>query len=324
MKKIYTYLWLCLCGMAVAACGEDEDTTPSMADEDRLETLIDTSNEDIVNFKNAYGTYILYEFDDLLDFAYQFEEASAWRSAVVTKLDQSDVAGAVSFLMGGTDESTGAFIDCYSDDVLVTYFPRKLLICESIASTSDLGISTPSSGVHTAVANINSMTIAKLDAASIAALDEESRTAYFRQLHYIFLAGYVVGAREYYFTDDTFFDYSESYYLSLIDENRVQAQNYSKETNLEGFYEKFYNRGFFYSDSDEDTYYRSAQDDLMSFIENLVFMDQDLCDEILTGNDGEAFSLMYAKMKLTAEGLQAMGVDVAKINAIAAENFLDD
>ena len=58
MKNVYICLLISLCWIA-GACNDSEDTTPSMADKDRLEMLIDQSNTDIVDFKQKYGTYIL-------------------------------------------------------------------------------------------------------------------------------------------------------------------------------------------------------------------------------------------------------------------------
>lgn len=43
MKHLYLYMAICLGGLFAASCSDDEDTTPSMADTDRLETLLDTS-----------------------------------------------------------------------------------------------------------------------------------------------------------------------------------------------------------------------------------------------------------------------------------------
>lgn len=291
---------ICLCWMN-GACSDNEDTTPSMADTDRLETLIDTSNADIVEFKEKYGTYILYEFDDLLDFAYQFEEASAWRSAVITKLDAEDVPNAVSFLKE-------YFLNCYTEDLYINYFPRKLLICSKIQAGT-LGLSTgDGTGYHYAAANLNSMTIAKLDKETLDGMTDTEQDTFIRQMHYIFLGGYLANARSYYYVDDSFFDYSQTYYNSLMDTNRTQAQNLSDSF--------FYEKGFFRPEDGEDTYFGTAEDDLIAFTKNLILMDESIL-ETVQSND-----MLNQKMQLVAQGLKEIGVEVETINPLSA-NFLE-
>ena len=108
IRKLFLYALLVL--VCLCSCSEDEDTTPSLEDTDRLEGLIDKSNKTITDFKEKYGTYILYQFDQLLDFAYQFDQAASWRSAELTYLEKEDVDGAVEFLMD-------KFMACYGDSV---------------------------------------------------------------------------------------------------------------------------------------------------------------------------------------------------------------
>ena len=303
----------------LTACSEDEDNIPSMADTDRMEQLVDHDNAYIENFKQKYGTYILYDFDDLIDFAYQFEEASAWREAIVTHLKKADVPAAIAFLKGFGNGS--AFLDCYSDDLLKTLFPRKLLLCAKIESSQNLGLSIPVDGIHTAVANMNSMSIARLDAASLASIDTESeRKQYFQQLNYIFLAAYLVNSRNDLFVDKTFFEYSKAYYGTLIDENRKQASAFQKtgdpDKDATGFYAKFYDRGLFYPlGGDEETYYDSRTNDLISYIHEFVFMDEATAKEL------KNFEMMSEKVRILAQSLREIGVDIEKVNPVATENF---
>ena len=119
MKKLFVYMLVGAC--CFFACSEDEDTTPSLKDTDRLEELIDKSNKTIMDFKEKYGTYILYQFDQLLDFAYQFDQAASWRAAELTYLEKEEVVGAVDFLIN-------RFMACYGDSVKVNYLPRKVLM----------------------------------------------------------------------------------------------------------------------------------------------------------------------------------------------------
>ncbi len=294
MKNLYICLLIGLGCLACACSDDDEDTTPSMADVDRLESLIDKSNSDIVEFKDKYGTYVLYEFDHILDFAYQFEEATAWRSAEITRLDKADVQNAIDFLQEN-------FFSCYTDDIIKKYFPRKLLLCGKIYG-STLGVSeTRGKDYHAAVANMNSMTIAGLDKATLDALesDEAKKKEYLQQLHFIYLAGYLVNARTFYYLDDTFFDYSASLYNSLMDPNRKPASQLSDEF--------FYQKGFFRV-PDSDTYFGTADEDLIQFTKNLILMDKDMCETL------KQYEIMKSKMHLAVRGLQELGVKVEGMN----------
>lgn len=296
MKNVYIWLFINLCWIT-CACSDNEDTTPSMADTDRLENLIDKSNTDIMSFKEKYGTYILYEFDDLLDFAYQFEEADAWRSATITKLDKADVPVAVSFLKNN-------FLNCYTENLITNYFPRKLLICSQIYGQT-LGVSEVSKATyHQAVANINSMTIAGLDTNTLNSLNKTQKADYLRQLHFIYLAGYLVNVRNYYFPNKTFFDYCTTLYNSLTNPERVQAKKFPDEF--------FYEKGFFRL-ADKETYYGTAEEDLINFTKNLILMDQTLHDTLLH------YELMTKKMQLVAKGLKDLGVQVELINPLIAD-----
>jgi len=279
------------------ACNDNEDNTPSMADNDRLETLIDHSNADIMDFKQKYGTYILYEFDQILDFAYQFEEATAWRSARITQINKEDVPYAVSFLKAN-------FLNCYNEEIIRTYFPRKLLICAQIYG-STMGTSyVATSTYHDAVANLNSMTIAGLDRQTLTGMTAERKSDYLHQLHFTLLGGYIINARGHYFVDSRFFEYGTMLYNSLMDPNRIQAKKLPDEF--------FYQNGFFRPDDDEATYYGTAEEDLIAFTRKLIRMDEELYNELIPYN-----SLMD-KLRLVARGLQKMGVQVEQINPLIA------
>lgn len=294
MKPLHICLTIFLCCLA-GACGDNEDNTPSLADNDRLEALIDHSNADIMDFKQKYGTYILYEFDPILDFAYQFEEAPAWRSAQITYLDKEDVPNAVSFLKDN-------FLNYYNEEIIKTHFPRKLLICAQIYGPT-MGVSYAAANTnHAAVANLNSMTIANLDKQTLAGMDDQSKNDYLRQLHFILLGGYILNARGYYFVDERFFEYGATLYNSLMDPNRKPARELSEEF--------FYQKGFFRPDEGEATYYGTAEEDLIAFTSKLIKMDEELYNELLP------YKTITDKLRLVARGLQAMGVLVEKINPL--------
>ena len=282
----------CLLG----GCSDDEDVSPSMKDEDRLENLIDKSNTDIMAFKEKYGTYILYEFDQLLDFAYQFDQAAAWREAKLTYLEKDDVPGAVAFLKEH-------FWSCYEDSMIINNFPRKFLICTKIFASA-LGISGEGNTKinHDAVANMNSFTAACLDRKSLSGMDTDRQVEYLQQLHYIYLGGYLVNVRRNVFVEDVFFDPASKLYGTKIER--------TTGTTLDENY--FMGRGFFYIEKDVN-YYPQQMEDLMMFVENLVKMDQRAHDIVMEK------SIMRIKMQNVAQGLKAIGVNIEKVNPLALD-----
>lgn len=289
----------------LTGCAEKEDTTPSNADSDRLETLIDKNIKSIVDFKDKYGTYILYNFDKTLDFAYQFEQASNWSSASICTIGHDDAAVAADMLMGKV-------FGCYNDEYKKERFPRKLLLVDDITSNGELGLSMPQGGKHVAVANINSVTFAKMSKASIeeANSDEAVMTQRINEMHRALIADYLVKARGIYPVGDEYFAYSQNDYASLMNKNRKTASQLIKED--ENF---FYDRGFFFPEDDESTYFTNAEDDILAFIRNFITMDKETADMLFD------MPIMAAKMHLVAAGLQEKGVDVMGINP-NVEQFL--
>lgn len=280
-------------GHGLMSCSS-EDTTPSNADTDRLETLIDRSIPAVSNFCDQYGTYLLYDFDQTLDFAYQFQQSTNWNNAAIERLSKVEAAEAAEFLMRN-------FFCCYSDAFKEKYLPRKMLLVKSIKALS-LGIAEPDeNGFVQAAANINSMSIA-FDKAAYESFGEEAQTAYKRCLHNILLGGYLINVRSEYPADDKFIIHSQSYYSSLMDPNRVQARHLPEEF--------FLNRGFFPVD-DESTYFISAEEDMIVFTRNLINMDATLQDKLAD------YPIMENKLSALAIAYQNMGVDVAAINPLA-------
>lgn len=287
------------------ACSEKEDTTPSMADADRMETLLDKSIPSISDFKEQYGTYVLYDFDKNLDFSYQFEQSSNWEKAVLKSVGHEDAVVAMDLLAKHVFAS-------YSDDYKKRLFPRKLLLVADIATPNELGLSQASAGHHVAVANINSVTFAKMSKADVqeALADEEILSQRVAQMHRALLADYLVKARGQYPVGETYMAYSKSDYASLMDsKRRTAAQLVAEDPDF------FYNRGFFFPDEDESTYFPSAETDIVDYLRHLITMDEAEAEMLFDK------PLMAGKMHLIATGLQALGVDVLSINP-NVESFL--
>lgn len=276
--------------LSFGACDDSEDVSPSMADHDRLEGLLDASFPELVSFREKYGTYILYEFDSLLDFAYQFEMGDDWRKAKLTYLEKEEVDAAYQFLQE-------TFISCYPDSVILNYFPRKLLLCSKISSSKVLGLSQPVRGEHQVVANLNSMTVAGLDAGTLGRLPAQSLTAYIQQIHSMFLAGYMVNCRRNLFVDAKFFDTCDKLYGTKVGQTGMVEDDY------------YMRRGFFPLEA-KAHYYPLKVEDLEIFIQQAVHIDEAAKAKI------DEYSVMRNKIQFVVRALKAMGVDVVRINPL--------
>lgn len=290
-------------GLSSVSCSSSEDTTPSYADTDRMETLIDRSIPTIADFCDKYGTYLLYDFDQRLDFAYQFEHSAEWDKAEINKLTKSEAADAADFLIAKV-------FNCYTDDFKKKYLPRKILLTSSVKTglSTVLGRSyADARGFHSAMANINSVTLARLGANGVT-LDPAEHDEYTRKVHSALLSAYLVQARATYPVGDNYFKVSKSYYTSLMKPDRTQA----KRLGLQFFHE----RGFFFPEDDESTYFVSGQQDMEQFIDSIVGMTQDMHDELLD------ITPMAQKVCILANSLKDMGVDITAINPLV-NDFMD-
>lgn len=297
--------WSVLAVLCAVACSEKEDTTPSFADADRLETLVDKTIPAIGQFREQYGTYVLYHFDKTLDFAYQFEQANHWEQATLTPIDHDDAEAAMALL------SQHVF-SLYGDDFKARLFPRKLLLVADLVSSNELGLSVPVMGHHQAVANLNSVTFARmaLDDVREAQADADLLAARVAEMHRALLADYLVRARGIYPVGDDFLAYSLADYAALMDSRRqTAAQLAATDPDF------FSSHGFFPPIEDESTYFPSAEDDVIAYIRHLITMDQDEAEQLFDK------PLMASKMHLMALGLQQMGVDVLGLNP-NLESFL--
>lgn len=276
----------------LAGCTDDEDVSPSYADTNRLESLIDRSIPDIAEFCDKYGTYVLYNFDQHIDFAYQFEQATAWENAKLTRLDHDGAVTAMAWLKSNV-------FTHYNDEFKTKFLPRKFLITEKIESNSELGRSVPKNGVHTAVANINSITVG-----------DYTRS---QDIDRAILSDYLVNARGEAPVGNEFYEVSNTYYTTLMDENRRHARELLAEDP-----EFYHDRGFLNPVDDDATYFPSARLDLVEYIDSLVGMTQEMHDNIMNNEN----TAMLAKMAYVAHGLQDIGVEVAMLNPYAVD-FLE-
>ncbi|MBQ0049231.1 MAG: hypothetical protein KBT12_03185 [Bacteroidales bacterium] len=278
--------------LLATACSDKEDTTPSNADTNRLEALLDRSIPAVADFCDTYGTYLLYNFDLRLDFAYQFGQATAWEKASIERLSRSEAEAAVAWLQEQV-------FSHYSDSFKAKFLPRKFLLAKSITSNDMLGRSEPHNGKHAVVANLNSITVGQY-------VDPQA-------IDRAILSDYLVNARGVTPVDKAFFEISANAYSTLMDENRLQARHL-----LEKDPEFFHENGFFNPTNEESTYFSSSRLDLAQYVDSLIGMTQEMHDRIMEGENTD----MMKKMARVAHGLNAIGVDVSKLNPWALD-FLE-
>ena len=149
MKK-YILSCMVLLGLTVVSCDSSEAVlSPSNSDRDRVESKIDLSNPNIKRIYTDFNVGILYEYDNVLDFAYTAStanQAELWEQVEIPQIktlftDTSSILGmsykqyvntAVDFL------STSIFSKFDPNGEIATLMPYKVLISESIFSEKEV------------------------------------------------------------------------------------------------------------------------------------------------------------------------------------------
>lgn len=300
-KYIHT---LIISVLLFTSCQKEETLSPYGGDIDRLEELIDNSFGFIKEFKEKYDSYILYEFDHMKDFAYQFDKASNWRDAEIKYLEKVDVPGALDFLKQN-------FIKFYNDTITLpdstvaitnfkkNFFPRKLLICKELLAKS-LGITNTTYFIaHDATASMNSFTVSRLDSTSLAEMPESEIERFRKNINYMFIAGYVWDAKRIDFLPKSFYEYSKSYY-------RTPTPEPDDEGEINPNY--YWSKGFF-PPEENSNFFPSLNNDVIEYIKQLIFMDQSTAENIK-----RRYPVVKAKIKEMAESLKKLGVDIMALN----------
>ena len=119
MKKINLYI-LALCALFLFSCNDEDDVVISEKKENRFD--LPQGNHDfddqIVEWNNKYGTYVLYKFSNP-DINYQFTSNAKYN--VREEADEEGIRAAVQFLKED-------FFDLYTDEVKKHLFPSKILM----------------------------------------------------------------------------------------------------------------------------------------------------------------------------------------------------
>ena len=119
MKKINLYI-LVLCALFFVSCNDEDDLVISEKQESRFD--LPQGNHDfddqIVEWYNKYGTYVLYKFSNP-DINYKFTSNALYD--VREEADEEGIRAAVQFLKED-------FFDLYTDEVKKNLFPSKILM----------------------------------------------------------------------------------------------------------------------------------------------------------------------------------------------------
>ena len=129
--KNWTFIYLLAIILGITACEED-DLTPSMADEDRLPELLDLSKPLVKEFKEKYDVNILYSYDDTLDFKFGMTPSgttSQWGNIKIIHLDSMEV---VDYALEKLDE----MVLTYMNDDFRKILPHKILLADIVSSLS--------------------------------------------------------------------------------------------------------------------------------------------------------------------------------------------
>ncbi|MCG8578289.1 MAG: hypothetical protein MI866_00130 [Bacteroidales bacterium] len=184
MQHIKIPIALAILLMCLQACTNEDNLTPSYADEDRIAKYADTSKPLVKRLLDDFGTGLLYEYDANMDFRYtagQFNTTQYFDAVVMPEIKDrfinadGSVADTVeySFNLNGVEHTLHTYdehVDAgltFLDTTLFTYFkpggllhecfPPKVLLCSSIyvdgtgnksefIKESDSRIIVPSSG----------------------------------------------------------------------------------------------------------------------------------------------------------------------------------
>lgn len=287
-----------------AACEKEDDSRATDLEVNTLEQKVDLSNPTIKKYHDNYSCYILNDFDQLADFAYQFDQASTWRSAIIDMLPDADLDGALTFLENNffkyyPDQMPDKNGTMVNTNFREKYLPLKFLICERITAGT-LGITyVPVNELlyHDAAANINSFTVAKLDAESLSNLASEPTwmKEYVDNIHYMFLAGYLASAKGVELANNDFYSISNNVYGTATPTS-VKASDYY----INGFIAPWDNVFL--------ATYPKRDVDLRQYIDMLLGLTD---EQVTTLKDAVA---VKEKARYLVASLTALGVDILAYN----------
>jgi len=247
MRQLFIYT--ILMGLLATACQEDE-LTPSLADENRVEVLLEQQGEYgaqalIEEWYNTYNTAVLFEYQDTLDFIYQAGSQSAnnvWddldfpqiRTLFETEdgvLPADSVASYMAYVEQGlTFLDTTLFAYIVPGSEIAGMMPPKILISASLSGTAspnfimegDYGVSSSKSNNYHSVFSANSM-IFNVNKQNIAL----GTDAYRKDNFYLFLCKLLQQNSLYGVFDEDVYKYSAPYFNVVIMD--AYAEDYGED-----------------------------------------------------------------------------------------------
>ena len=140
------------------SCQKDEDILkPSYADVDRVASQVDLTNATVKDIYEKFNVGVLYVYDDTLDFAYTAEDAST--SALWGSVEIPEIKSLYLDSLGNMSPDTVAYYEEYVNaaiafvdtaifqrfdpaSTVITKFPRKVLVAESIYAEKETNLKT--------------------------------------------------------------------------------------------------------------------------------------------------------------------------------------
>lgn len=289
--KTQLYIYAVLVAFFAMACNSDEAALkPSNTDEDRVATQIDLNNPTIANLYATYNSGVLYQYDNILDFAYVAStsgEAARWEGIEIPELKTlfTDTLG----IMAAEDvPAYNAYVEqavTFIDTTLFKYFkpntriaglmPYKVLLSESVFSDSEVTgesgsvlvesesrYSSKATSALRAVYNANSIVFAVNQDEVAKDIDE-----YTKDNFYILLCR-IMGMHDLYNeVPDSFFEGKSTYYGQNMEAPYKAYMNWGDEKTVyvidkDWFYSLgFIDATYFYASSGLRTYYQSYDED---------------------------------------------------------------
>lgn len=137
--------YLLLIAIGVSSCDREETITASSIDEDRVLSQIDFTNPDIQNWYNDYNMGVLFEYNNILDFAYvagSRSEGEIWGRVEIPQIKTLFPNNPTDYTNYKAEVATylnnNLFKYFKTNSKIATLMPYKVLVSESVFSPSNI------------------------------------------------------------------------------------------------------------------------------------------------------------------------------------------
>ncbi len=136
MKIKYLYTLLAVCSLGMISCVKEEGKLEPSGIESGYSVPqgLSNSDNDIVDFYNQYGSYLLYDFTE----KDAYWTPSKWQNGTPTSEDEDGEAGFIitmpelEYIAPQLDLLNKTWFSYYSDEFLKEFLPIKILLCSQV------------------------------------------------------------------------------------------------------------------------------------------------------------------------------------------------